>query len=246
MALRGIIVNTARLNEEQKSDMYRLMVNHYNNVDPLEFAKDLAEKNWTILLVDRTSGKIKGFSTQMLFQHQYNDQTMLVLFSGDTIIDPGHWGSQALPVTLGRLMQSILASCPGEKLYWMLISKGFRTYRFLPVFFNAFYPRYDKATPAWEQGLITSLGKRKFADRYNSTNGIVTSSAHSQSLKKELSIPSKAHQKNHHVQFFLNANPDFGRGDELICVAPFHEQNIKPYLLRCLKTKKRKHLQFRF
>lgn len=226
--------------------MFRLMVNHYNNVDPIEFENDLAEKNWTILLIDDTSGRIKGFSTQMLFEHRYTNETLLIFFSGDTIIHPQYWGSQALPVTLGSLMQSVLSCCPGKKLYWMLISKGFRTYRFLPAFFNSFYPRFEKATPAWEQGLITSLGNRKFPDRYNPTNGILNSAAGSQSLKKEFAILSKAHLKNDHVRFFLNANPHFWRGDELICIAPFHEQNIKPYLLRSLKPKNGMQVQLRF
>lgn len=243
MALRASIVNSAGLKEEQKSAMFRLMVNHYENVDPFKFENDLAEKNWAILLIDDTSGALGGFSTQMLFQHQYNNETMLILFSGDTIIHPKYWGSQALPVSFGCLMQSIRACCPGKKLYWMLISKGFRTYRFLPAYFNSFYPRYDKPTPAWEQGLINSLGKKKYPDRFNPTTGIIKSPARSQALKKELSILSKAHRRNHHVRFFLKANPDFRRGDELICIAPFHDRNIKPYILRYLKPNQAKKLQ---
>ncbi len=34
------------------------------------------------------------------------------------------------------------------KTYWLLLSKGYKTYKFLHTFFNAFYPCVDVETPA--------------------------------------------------------------------------------------------------
>lgn len=235
MALKPIVIETGCLAKWQIAAMYRLMQKHYKNIDPLEFEDDLVEKNWTVLLIEEASGKIKGFSTQMVFEHRYGDDILLIFFSGDTIIDSNYWGSQVLPNTVARLMQQVHSKSPDRKLYWMLISKGFRTYRYLPAFFNSFYPRYDRQTPLREIGLINSLGRRKFADRYNAHKGVVMPLGHSQSLKKEFTIPNKAHQSNPHVQFFLQANPGFRLGEELVCIARFDEQNLKPYMLRRLK-----------
>ena len=56
-------------------------------------------------------------------------------------------GSLALPVAWGRLMLSLEEVGAGQHLYWLLTSKGYKTYRFLPVFFNEFYPCFSSPTP---------------------------------------------------------------------------------------------------
>jgi len=42
---------------------------------------------------------------------------------------------------------------------WLLITSGFRSYRFLPLFWREFYPRYDSVTPQQVQQLIDHVGK---------------------------------------------------------------------------------------
>ena len=244
MALRRLISSVSALSEKQKQEMYALMVQHFDNVFRAQFEKDLAEKDWVILLLDELSGELKGFSTQRLFEHDYKGESLLIMFSGDTIIHPDFWGSFVLPVTWGRLMLSIRSQYRNKKLYWMLISKGFRTYRFLPVFYYKFFPRYDQATPEWEQGLIHSLGKKKFPRQYDETSGIVRAAIRSQFLKASLAAVEEAQRKkNPHIDFFVQTNPNFHRGDELVCIAPFDETNIKPYILRELKKEKFENLQ---
>jgi len=79
-----------------------------------------------------------------------------ILFSGDTVIDKRHWGSMALPIAWGRLMLSLSPASSNAGFYWLLTSKGYKTYRFLPVFFREFYPRYDAQTPEFERVLLAS------------------------------------------------------------------------------------------
>lgn len=244
MALKGFIISASALSQKQKQEMYALMVQHFDNVFRSQFEKDLAAKDWVILLLDEVSGELKGFSTQSLFEHNYKDESLLIMFSGDTIIHPDFWGSFVLPITWGRLMLSIRSQYRNKKLYWMLISKGFRTYRFLPVFYYKFFPRYDQATPEWEDGLIHSLGKRKFPGQYDETSGIVRAATHSQCLKAGLvTVKETQRKKNPHIDFFIQTNPKFHCGDELVCIAPFDEANIKPYILRELNKEKFENLQ---
>jgi hypothetical protein len=239
MGLHGVLLSVSSLEEEQIQTMYTLMDQHYNNVFHAQFEKDLFEKDWVILLLDDLSEEIKGFSTQTLFKHFFKTESILILFSGDTIIHPKCWGTFALPIAWGRMMLYILSRNPENKLYWMLTSKGIRTYRYLPVFFNEFYPRYNLPTPIWEQQLLNSLGKRKYRDHYDKTAGIVRATDNSQFLKTNLAVIEEARrQKDPHIAFFLRQNPYFQRGDELVCIAPFHEANIKPNILRKLKKEK--------
>ena len=48
--------------------------------------------------------------------------------------------SPSLAGSFGHFMLRMLKEHRGTPVYWFLISKGYRTYRFLPVFFNRFYP----------------------------------------------------------------------------------------------------------
>ena len=109
---------------------------------------DLQAKQWVILLYD--DNRLCGFSTQVVFDFPHEHRLTRILFSGDTIIDKHYWGSLALPVAWGRLMLLLQSSRPDTDLFWLLTSKGYKTYRFLPVFFHEFYPCYCTPTPSFE------------------------------------------------------------------------------------------------
>jgi len=236
MALSATIARVATLQRDQVRTMYRLMDKYYDNVHSDIFEEHLSRKDWVILLYDRLNGDLCGFSTQVLLEHNYEDQDYLVMFSGDTVIKPEHWGSLQLPITLGQMMMVIRTHCPERKLYWLLLSKGIRTYRFLPTFFHSFHPHYAHPTPAWEDGFMNSLGTRMFSDRFDKQAGIVRAWEKSEILKKQLAVPMRDNiRKNPHIEFFLTHNSDYRSGDELLCIAPFFEENLRPFILRELK-----------
>ena len=231
----GITVSTTPvvdLSEKHVDDMLRLMQAYYHNVTPGRFVKDLEEKEWVILLWE--NGRICGFSTQMLFNHDIEGHEIRVIFSGDTIIEKNYWHSLALPVAWGRLMLSILSDHPGRPLYWFLISKGYKTYRFLPVFFREFYPSCMKEAPTSEKALICSLGRRKFGDRFDSESGIIRASEGAQYLRPGVADITEIRRRDKHIAFFEKANPGHAKGDELLCIARCHESNLKPFILRRL------------
>ena len=72
----------------------------------------------------------------------------------------------------GRLAVELMETTHPATLYWFLIAKGYRTYRFLPVFFREFYPRYECATPAWAKSLLDALGRTMFGQAYDPRRGL--------------------------------------------------------------------------
>ena len=92
-----------------------------------------------------------------------------VVYSGDTIVERTWWGSPALARTWVRAVQSSRRNL--ARGVWLLLTSGFRTYRFLPVFFRNFYPRYD-ADSAEDRMLLDELARERFG-RYNTALGIV-------------------------------------------------------------------------
>lgn len=232
MSLASDVVDAKDLRPEDVAAMQALMAAHYENADAERFMGDLAAKDRVILLRDGVT--LCGFSTQVLFHHTFRGQTVRIVFSGDTIVAPSHWGSLALPVAWGRMMLDLLRDGPGEALYWLLTTKGFRTYRFLPVFFHAFVPRRDGDDPGL-RALRDSVAAARFGARYDPARGVLAAPAGAQRLRPGLGRIDASRRRDAHVAFFERANPHHARGDELVCLCRFEEPNLTDFILRRLR-----------
>ena len=232
MKLESQTIAVRDLRPEWVVQMRQLMQAHYEGVSEHQFLADLQAKQWVILLWDNSH--LCGFSTQALFDWRHEGRLIKILFSGDTIVDKGHWGSLALPVAWGRLMLSLHTTYPCTELYWLLTSKGYKTYRFLPVFFHAFYPCYNADTPAFEMTLLRSVATERFGTRFDATAGVLRAEPGAQRLREGVADLDSRRLRDPHVAFFQRQNPGHGRGDELVCLARFHPDNLKPYIRRQL------------
>src|SRR5262249_26242236 len=142
------------------------------------------------------------------------------LFSGDTIVDRDHWGDNALAHVWGCLALSLIDDHAGAELYWFLISKGYRTYRFLPLFFHEFYPRHDAPTPAEVKAVLDGLGRHKYPATYDAAAGVVRADRFKDRLRPGLAELTPQRLRDPHVRFFAERNPGHVHGEELCCLAP--------------------------
>ena len=214
------------LSDTDKQQMHELMERHFENIDWDVFVRDLAEKDWVIRLFDDKTGALTGFSTQMVFPIEAGGKEILAVFSGDTIVDRESWGTMALGLAAVRLAFSLIGQHPDRELYWFLISKGYRTYRFLPVYFHEYYPRHEQETPSWAKEIIDACGKRKFAERYDPATGIVRADEEGCRLKEGVGTVTKERLNDPHVKFFLERNPGHADGNELCCIAALKPENF--------------------
>lgn len=233
MGLESKIVPARDLDQESVNEMFRLMDQHYRNVRYQKFLDDLMSKDIAILLM--SNGCLTGFSTQVLFKHSIDGRKVNVVFSGDTIIERSYWGSLELPLAFGKMMLSIIDREPALSLYWFLTTKGYKTYRFLPVFFLEFCPCFDGPAHPFERRLLASLGRLMFPDRFNEEALILRAEKEGQVLREELAPITEDRRKDRHIAYFEELNPGHREGDELACLARFHRDNLKPFILRQLK-----------
>jgi hypothetical protein len=224
--LEGDIVPVKEITAMLVGSLYRLYAAHYDGANFDRFQSDLYEKDWVLLFRDSSNDEVVGFSTQMVMNVEVEGRRMKVLFSGDTIIHPDYWGSQALVHAWCRLAGEIKAKSPSLPLYWFLISKGYRTYLYLPCFFHRFYPSRSAATPAFEQTLMHILGRLKYPDLYDSSTGLIRHQTSHDRLKDELDVTLRR-LHNPHVAFFCKVNPQYAIGDELVCVAELSAENMR-------------------
>tara|TARA_B100000949_G_C14228515_1_gene427845 strand:- start:509 stop:1270 length:762 start_codon:yes stop_codon:yes gene_type:complete len=220
--LLGSVERVAECNNTTRQRLYEIFVKYYSSTDLMTFEKDLNEKQWVLLMKDK-NGTVQGFTSMMLYDFIFQGKRVRAVFSGNTIIEKDFWGSGVLSKTWCHFMAYLKVSEPNVPLYWYLISSGYRTYLFLPLFYKEFYPRYDKATPSFEAQLIDTLGQMKFPSEYS--DGLVRPIVPRECLQQSIAQPEERRMKNPHVAFFLKKNPRYLLGDELVCLTEFSFEN---------------------
>jgi hypothetical protein len=223
--LRGVVVKAKEIGSDDLARMYELHSAHYVGVDPDRFRLDLAEKDWVILLRDEQE-LLAGFSTQKLLTTASAAGSARALFSGDTIIAREHWGTQELVRTWCRFAGGVLVEDRSAPLYWFLISKGHRTYLYLPFFFREYFPRRDTPTPSPLQRLLDTLASAKFGSEYDPATGLITPTCPHDRLKPELDTLDQR-TRNPEVAFFRARNPHYAAGIELACLAEISPENMR-------------------
>ncbi|WP_236906015.1 hypothetical protein [Collimonas pratensis] len=195
------------------------------------FDQDLADKTHCIILYDG-DGVIQGFSTLKLYVTSWHNEPLRVIFSGDTIVDRAHWGSQQLAFSWIRLSGEIYRQAPDLPLYWFLICKGHRTYRYLRAFAHDFSPRYDTTTTPLMQALMEHLATQRFGEIYDTRTGILSFEQPQGRLTSTLAEVSDMHRRLPDVAYFLTRNPYYARGDELVCLCELSVANLRPMARR--------------
>lgn len=236
MSLVGKVLRVDQLHASQRDEMWQAMRRHYRNCIREVFDADLDEKQWVVVAQSQPDGAIVGFSTQMLIDARVDGEPIRFLFSGDTIVDPQYWSQNPLAGTWGRLALALLDDAPQTPLHWFLISKGYRTYRYLPVFFHDFFPRHDLATPCHVARLIELVAQTKFGPRFDAATGVVRAASEANLLREGLASPAPSRLTDPHVAFFCQQNPGHALGDELCCLAPIARENFKPAALRVMNS----------
>jgi len=224
-------VEVAALGEADRRAMYALYRRYYDASSWQLFAADLAAKDHALLLRDE-AGAVQGFSTLAVYERTFDRRPVRVIFSGDTIVDERHWGQQALALAWIRLAGGIKAARPEVPLYWLLISKGHRTYRYLPAFSRAFHPSPDAATEADLAPLRDFLACDRFGAAYDAAAGVVRFAESRGHLRAEYADVPDAHRRLPEVAFFLARNPGYARGEELVCVCELRAETLRPLARR--------------
>jgi hypothetical protein len=230
--LEGEVRRVDSLSAGERDEMYDLLSRYFANTTRRRFDADLAEKEWAVLLVDASpgpasSGRVQGFSTMMRLETVVDGEHVVGLFSGDTIVEREFWGESLLPRLWSRHAFAVAATVEGARVYWFLICSGYKTYRFLPVFFRGFYPTFERPTPPETRRLIDAFGRLKFSSEYDAARGVVRL-ADAAPLQPGVADITGQRLGDPHVAFFARANPGHARGDELACLVELVPENLSP------------------
>jgi hypothetical protein len=222
--LDGLLPRAA-LSTAHRDEMHALLAQHFCGVTREQFDHDLEEKNWVVEI--RRDDRLLGFSTLLVEQAEFDGIPLTAIYSGDTIMAPETWGSPALARTWIAAVNHLRAAFPDQACYWLLLTSGFRTYRFLSVFWREFFPRYDLITPSHSARLLDHLAKKRYGPSFDPVSGIVRF-PRPQKLRGELATVPPGRVNDPHIACFLARNPGHAAGDELVCLAEICARNLTP------------------
>ncbi len=224
--MKGRLLRTRDLALEDRAAMFELFARSFEGARRERFEADLEDKNRVLLLEEPGAG-LCGFSTLRFYRATDRGETLNVVYSGDTIVAPEAWGSSILASAWIAAVRRLHRGRPAARLVWLLIASGYRTYRFLPVFWREFFPRHDRRAPPETLRLMERLAAERFGGRYDPRTGIVRF-ADPQVLVRDLRGIPPERLKNPHVAFFARANPGHEAGDELVCLTELADDNLTP------------------
>jgi len=209
------------LREADIAAMERLYREFYVGADEADFRRDLEEKDYAIIL--RGTG-VCGFSTMKLVEVA----GMRVLFSGDTVVETSQRGQWGLAGGFGHMIKFVECMFPDETAYWFLISKGARTYRFLPTFFRRYVP--GPVADADLSARLARVASALYPREYSPATGVLHFVGKKDRLRDDLL------RRDTESVRFRALNPGWMNGDELCCLAPLATDNLNRLGLRVIEA----------
>ena len=166
-----------------------------------------------------------GFSCMHFYDADIDGERLTVVYSGDTVVSSDTWGDSALSYYWMGAIDYLRRLHGKETVYWFLLVSGYRTYRFLPVYSDCYFPRYDRETPADIQAIMDALARARFGKGYDAATGVVRLEAPAELRDAYRGIPGNR-LADPHVAFFAERNPGHERGDELVCFSVLSEDKL--------------------
>lgn len=218
-ALVSRTVAVSSIDAPTRDAAFALFRTAYENTSRERFDCDLAEKQHVILLFDRESGALKGFSTVLVREVESPRGTATVVFSGDTVIDREYWGQKQLQLAFARLLARLKLRDLSRPLYWFLVSKGYRTYLLLANAFPRAVPRAGAEEEPALRAMLDDFATERFGDQYDRVTGVVRYSTPHERVRDGVAPVTREALVSSHVRFFVERNPEHASGTELACLA---------------------------
>ncbi len=217
---------------QTKQECFELLSKHFDGVTWSQFNTDFHEKQYVAVL--RKEGQLVGFSTMVTIPIVTSDgNSIYIAFSGDTAIEFEARNSIGFGVTLSSFFRENISTYGDGTVWYVLISKGWRTYKAMEFMFHSFTPYPSKQMSDLERGIITTFGRERYPSRFNEKTLVIHGMQGDQKLKDgspDLEVPP-----TELGAFFKKMNPDFAQGDELMCLACLSNNNFTERFKRCFR-----------
>jgi hypothetical protein len=224
--VRVRVQTPAEIGEPLRTRMFDLMADHFLDAGRPMFDADLDEKD-EVLLVEVEEGDLAGFTTFGYREMDTEAGSLLVVYSGDTILRRQDRDRSDLHAHWARHVFQLVdrSTVP---VWWLLICSGYKTFRYMPAFFRDYYPPVHAAGThgdASMKRLRDTIASQWFGDRYDPERGVVSVPGAS-TLRPGVADIDERRLADPRVAEFVRLNPGHAAGDELACVCRLARDNL--------------------
>ena len=239
-AREGVFGRYRRIDRMSPKDircMYEIFCKYYGNTRLDTFLEDMSKKTGVILIRRRSDRSIVGFSTVAVMDLHLQGRKVKGVFSGDTIIEREYWGSRALVSCFFMVLVRVILSNPLTPVFWLLISKGFKTYLLLANNFFRVHPHPEGRYREYEP-LVAEYADALFPGYFDAERKVLDFGDGYQFLRDDVAdITEELRQRYPKIAFFEQCNPDWDKGNELPCVGRAGFSDAVRYVFRLMRKK---------
>jgi hypothetical protein len=230
MDVRFFSKSVSELTDKNLGEMYFLFEKYYVDISYELFLHDLKEKTH-VLFVRNVKNELVGFST-LFRKKNHSIAKGTFLYSGDTVIRQDYWGTKYLQKAFFYFILRTKLASPFQPVYWMLISKGFKTYMMMKRNFISCWPRREGVTPVHLKEVQNAFYKMKFGSSYKKDLDLIVFEESKGTVKGDIASPSDEDKADMDIQFFLERNPKYSEGVELACLAEILWKDLMFHVLK--------------
>lgn len=214
----GKYLERAQISQPQLKEMYAIYAQYYENTNFPLFLKDFSNKHGAILIFHPKTARIVGFSTMAVHQFEFGHQRYTFVFSGDTVIEREFWGTRALQASFAKLLIKLRFQYPMDEFYWLLISKGYKTYLLMANNNYTYYPNLENKHQHLAP-VVEYYCKKFFPQYYCELTKLLNFGEDYQPLKGDVApITHQMRIENPKIDYFAQLNPTWEQGTELPCI----------------------------
>lgn len=224
----------------QLLEMHQVFIQYYHNAGLNNFVTDMGKKTGVIILQEKSTDKIVGFSTWTELDIEQNGEKAIGIFSGDTVVEKQYWGNKELQKVFVKQLLKTKIKKPKTPVFWLLISKGYKTYLLLTNNFPKHYPSHEKNNIKLE-AVVDQYCQQLYPDAYNKENRLLDFGDNYQYLKDDVAeITEDMTEENPEIRHFTKLNPSWQQGTELPCVGEVSVHMMWNFMRKNMLSRKKK------
>jgi hypothetical protein len=108
----------------------------------------------------------------------------------------------------------------------------YQKYRYLPAFCRSYFPNWKELTPTREEAIMCQLARIRFGGSYDADAGVLRFAPSRGQLKGQWAGVRPEDLRRPEVRFFLERNPGYTQGHELVCLTELRPDNLRPLARR--------------
>lgn len=215
---------TSTIDEKTWQDIVELASGELTSTDGLIEALQARER----IAIYRHNEEIIGLAAIDLRPETFNGRKVCAIYTGNTWIRKDWRNANLIQLLAFISMLEAKRTNPLHKMYWFFGSNNYMSYRLLYRNFDTYWPKQGVSTPTWERSYMEHLGEVYFPGLDKAS--LIWSQPSSRAFKDDTKLSEKQRQ-DPNIQYYLGLNPDFVRGNRLMCMAPLDAKSISKVVL---------------